>query len=175
MSTVHLQGAGDNKYWNIPRALETLQGLQCSLLLLVQELDRNLGQRDSRAGKPSQLFGVAVSVIVLAAYAVEIALKTLHAQSNPSKKPPRGHDLLDLYCRLEKSVRQELEEEYLGMESLGGWDTKLTIRATLGMGQSNFEDWRYCFEKDVVGNGIPKPLIDIVWVIRKVCLKKLSL
>ena len=172
MSTVRLLGKGVNKYWNVHRALETLQGLESVLLLLVRELDKCIVQRDRGAGKDLNLVGTAVSLTMLAAYSAEFAVKTLYAQTNPTKRPPLGHDLLILFDRLEKSVQQEVEEEYLEMESLGGWGTRLGVRATFKIGRRNFEDWRYLSEKDSIGDGVPKPLIDIARAIRKVCLKK---
>ena len=40
--------------------------------------------------------GNAAAAILVTSYAVEIATKTLHAQTKPNEKPPNGHDLLYL-------------------------------------------------------------------------------
>ena len=101
-----LPGWGPNPHWGIHRSLGYLQGLQASGLLLIREMDAYLdrGQRDH-----PMLLGVASSATILIAYSVEIAIKTLHAQTRLTEKPPQGHNLLVLFDALPQDAKGTLE------------------------------------------------------------------
>lgn len=45
------------------------------------------------------------AAILVTSYAVEIATKTLHAQTKPNEKPPNGHDLLYLFDELPQDAQ----------------------------------------------------------------------
>ena len=95
-----------NQHWNVHLALEQLQGIQSSGVLLLQELDKHLEQRDSGGGKHPEAIGTAVAAAVLISYGVEIAIKTLLAQTKLAK-PPRCHDLLSLFDKLDDDVQAQ--------------------------------------------------------------------
>ena len=99
--TTMLSGQGVNPYWNVPQTLESLQGLQKSGLLLIKELDKHIAQRDAGGGIRPAAMGNVVATVLVTSYATEIALKTVHAQTVPDKKPPSGHNLAKLFARLE--------------------------------------------------------------------------
>lgn len=53
-----------------------------------------------------------------------------------------------------------------------GWvGEKPDIREIIKTGRSNFTDWRYLPEKQSVGGGIPKGLINVAEAMRLMCLE----
>ena len=173
--TTHLPGDGPNTHWNIHRSLEMLQGLQNSSMLLIQELDGHLEQRDAGGGKHPNMMGNGVAVIVLTSYATEIALKTLHALSEPYEPPPRGHSLLDLFDGLEPAIKSEAQDLIRQLPPLGApnWiGENPDIRELIKQGNSNFSDWRYLPEKPRMSGGVPKVLVNVVQVMQNLCLNR---
>ena len=173
--TTHLLGDGPNPHWNIHRSLEMLQGLQSAAMLLIQEMDQHVEQRDAGGGKHPHMMGNAVAVTVLTSYAAEIALKTLRAQTKPHEPPPRGHYLLDLYDELEATIKAEAQQSISELPPLGApsWiGEDPDIRALIRQGNSNFSDWRYLPERPRVESGVPKVLVNVVQVMQKLCLKR---
>ena len=175
--TTHLTGGGVNAHWNVHRALEILQGLQNSAMLLIRELDDHVKQRDGGGGKHPNMMGNAVAVVVLTSYAAEIALKTVHAQTKPNEPPPRGHDLLELYDQLDSAIRVEAQELISKATPMGSpqWIGEAPeIRSLIKQGNANFSDWRYLPERPNVTNGVPKVLVNVVQVMQTLCLKRVS-
>ena len=170
---LRLIGRGVNEDWNVPQALELLQGVQASGVLLLQKLDTHLQQRDTGGGKHPELIGSAVSATVLVSYGTEIAIKTLLAQTKPSKCPPHSHDLLRCFAELDEEVQAEVAAALMSMEPVGGADwigENPDVRNILEVGRTNFVDWRYLPEEGTVGGGAPKSLINVMQAVRQVCL-----
>lgn len=171
--TVHLTGQGPNPHWNVHRSLELLQGLESAGFLLLQELDTHLAQRDFGKGKHPEMLGTATAAILLTSYGVEIAIKTLLAQTNPNESPPRGHDLLALFDALDQETKVRADRMLRTVPAIGqsGWVGGLNTRESLKSGSSNFTDWRYLSERPSVGGGVPKVLINVMRALRAVCLE----
>lgn len=170
--TVRLPGSGPNPHWNIHRSLEELQGLQNAGLVLLQELDTHLKQRDSGGGQHPEALGTASAATIVVAYGVEIALKTLHAQIEPNKKPPRGHDLLDLFDALDDETKTKASGRLKTLPGVGPpeWVDQPDIRGMIEIGRANFTDWRYISDRSSVGAGVPKALINVMQALRAVAL-----
>ena len=172
--TIRLEGNGANRYWNVHRSLEMLQGLQSAAMQLIREMDNHVVQRDSGSGKHPCMIGNAVAATVLSSYAAEIALKTLHAQIRPNEAPPRGHYLLELYDELDPAIKAEAQQLLCESPPMGRQEwigANPQIRDLIEQGNSNFSDWRYLPEKASVGGGVPKVLVNVVKVMQKLCLK----
>ena len=172
-STIHLAGQGPNPHWNVHRSLELLQGLESAGFLLLQELDTHLAKRDSGRGSHPEMLGTATAAILLTSYGVEIAIKTLHAQTNPNEPPPRGHDLLDLFDALDPDSKVIADRMLRTLPAIGqsDWVGGQTIRESIKLGRWNFTDWRYMSERPGVGGGVPKVLINVMRALRTVCLE----
>ena len=173
--TIYLKGDGINAHWNVNRSLEMLQGLQSSAMLLIRDLDDHVEQRDSGGGKHPNMMGNAVAAIVLTSYAAEIALKTLHAQTKPNERPPRGHCLLELYDELDPETKLEAQELIRKLKPMGSpqWFGETPdIRSSIEQGNTNFSDWRYLPEKPKMTGGVPKVLVNIVRVMQHLCLRR---
>ena len=171
--TITLSGQGVNPYWNVPRTLGSLQGLQKSGMLLIKELDKHIAQRDAGGGGHPEAIGNIVATVLLTSYATEIALKTVHAQTVPDKKPPCGHDLAKLFARLDDNSQRRAQHKLETLSVLGepNWIGKNpNIEKIIGTGSSNFTDWRYLSEKPSVGGGVPKGLINVAQALRIACL-----
>ena len=151
-----------------------LQGLQRSGMLLIEELDKHVSQRDSGDGKHTDMMGNAAAAIIVTSYTVEMAIKTAHAQTHPNEMPPRGHDLLELFDALDQDTQLEAQHMLETVSPIGqsDWAGKNPdIRELIKTGRSNFTDWRYLSEKQGVGNGVPKALINVTQALRAVCLR----
>ena len=173
---VRLSGSGPNAHWHVPLALETLQGLQSSCLLLVHELDKHLQQRDSGGGKHPEAIGTAVAATVMVAYAVEVAIKTLIAQSRPGEPPPFGHDLLTLFDTLDETAQAAVGAALKDMVPVGeaAWiGENPDARSILKAGRKNFVDWRYLPEAGASG-GVPKALINVLYAVQQVCVARVD-
>ena len=173
-STVHLAGSGPNPHWHVPRSLELLQGVESAAFLLLQELDKHLARRDSGEGNHPDMLGTATAAILLTSYGVEIAIKTLLAQINTDDRPPRGHDLVDLFDALDTATQIEADRVLATLPGIGGsdWVGELNIRDSIKSGSRNFTDWRYMSERTGVGGGVPKVLINVMRALRAVCLER---
>ena len=173
--TIHLEGDGVNSHWNVHRSLETLQGLESSSMQLIQQMDEYISKRNSGGGQHQNMIGNAVAATVLTSHAAEVALKTLHAQMKPDKRPPHGHDLLDLFDELDPKIKDEAQSLLLTLPPLGAQNwigASPHIRALIKQGKSNFTDWRYgVSEQSSVSDGIPKVLVNVVHVVRKLILQ----
>ena len=172
--TIHLSGKGVNPHWNVPRSLEMLQGLQRAGILLIEELDKHIGQRDSGRGQHPDMMGNATASILVTSYTVEIAIKALHAQTKPNEKPPNGHDLNCLFSALRQATQVEAEHMFKTMPPIGQSDwvgENPDIRGVIKTGRENFVDWRYLPEKQTINNGVPKGLINVSEALRRVCLQ----
>ena len=177
--TIHLPGPGPNALWNVHLALEDLQGLQSATMTLIKTLDDHLAQQRREGAKPPDMLGNTAAAVLLAAFATEIALKTLHAQLKPNQRPPSGHDLVKLYDALDSDTKAKVQDALVSLDPLGapnwiGGDPK--IGALVEQGRTNFVDWRYLPESDdAVGkDGVPKALVNVVQALRKVCVDRLS-
>ena len=173
--TTHLPGNGVNAHWNVHRSLEMLQGLQNSAMLLIREMDDHVKQRDTGGGQHPNMMGNAVAAIVLTSYATELALKTLQAQIKPTERPPRGHNLLELYDALEPATKSEAQGLICKLKPMGSlnWVGETPdIRALIQQGNSNFSDWRYLPEKPQMTGGVPKVLVNVVQVMQHICLQQ---
>ena len=173
---VHLPGAGPNAEWNVHRSLELLQGLQGAAMDLIDTMDKHISLRDSKGESHPNMLGNAIAAIVLTAYAAEIALKTLHAQLKPTEKPPHGHELLDLYDQLDSATKREAQETLVGLQPLGGSDwigENPELRALIKQGSANFTEWRYVPERENADGGVPKALVNVVHVMRTLCLRRI--
>ncbi len=174
--TTHLPGSGPNAEWNVHLALEDLQGLQTAAMTLIKSLDDHLAQQDCGGSKHPDMLGNAAAAVVLAAFATELALKTLHAQLRPNQKPPHGHDLVKLYDALDCDAKTKAQNALLSLPPLGApsWiGENPEIRALVEQGRTNFIDWRYLPESSDSGgkHGVPKALVNVVQALRKVCLE----
>ena len=172
--TIQLEGEGTNPHWNVHRSLEILQGLQNSAVVLIQQMDEHIRQRDSGGGKHANMMGNAVAAVILTSYAAEIALKTLHAQSKPNKRPPRGHDLLKLFDGLDTQIKLEAQQILRTRPPLGAQNwigESPEIRALIQQGSSNFSDWRYVAEKPGMGGGVPKVMVNIIQAVQELTLR----
>ena len=170
-STVHLPGQGPNPHWNVHRSLELLRGLESAGFLLLQELNRHLAQRDSGGGKHPEMLGTATAAILLTSYGVEIAIKTLLAQTHPDEPPPHVHDLLILFDELDPESKAKADHMLRILPAIGqsDWVGEHDIREIIKIGKKNFTDWRYMSEKPSVGGGAPKGLINVMQALRAVC------
>lgn len=173
---VHLPGSGSNAKWDVHLSLELLQGIQAAAMDLIETMDEHISLRDSNGEKHPNMMGNAMAAVMLAAYAVEIGLKTLHAQLKPNEQPPRGHDLLDLYDELDCATKREAQETLNGLQPLGGYDwigENPELRALIKQGSANFTQWRYLPERGSTDGGIPKVLVNVVQVLRALCLRRI--
>ena len=171
--TVHLRGQGVNPHWDVHRSLEAIQGFQKAALMLIKDMDRHIAQRDAGADNLSEMIGSAQAAVVITSLAAEYALKTLLAQTKPDKKPPKTHDLLKLFNELDSAPKLKAQKYLETLPVIGEQDwigEQPDIRSILQMGRKNFTDWRYLAEATSVENGVPKPLINVVQALRKVCL-----
>ena len=174
--TVHLPGSGPNAEWDVHHSLEMLQGLEAAAMDLIETMDEHISLRDSNGEKHPNMMGNAIAAVMLTAYAAEIALKTLHAQLKPNEKPPRGHELLDLYDKLDSETKREAQETLVGLEPLGGlgWiGENPELRALIKQGSANFTEWRYIPEPGSKDGGVPKVLVNVVQVLRTLCLRRI--
>lgn len=48
--TIHLSAQGSNPHWSVNQSLELLQGFLKASMLLIEELDKHIVQRDSGGG-----------------------------------------------------------------------------------------------------------------------------
>ena len=172
-STIHLAGQGPNPHWNVHRSLELMQGLESAGFLLLQELDTHLAQRDSGRGSHPEMLGTATAAILLTSFGVEIAIKTLHAQTNPNERPPRGHELLDLFDALDPDSKVSADRILRTLPAIGqsDWVGRKNIRECIKLGSRNFTDWRYMSERPSVGGGVPKVMVNVMRALRAVCLE----
>ena len=169
----YIKGPGVNSHWSVPAGLEDLQGLMKGAMLLLEELDRHVVRRDKGERPLPYIIGLAQSAIMVTSYAAEIAFKTLIAQTNPIQKPPKWHDLLRLFDRLDLGTQAKVQNTFITMTPLGGpnWiNTNEKIRQTIVIGRENFVEWRYRAEKKSVSNGIPKGLINVAEAVKIVTL-----
>ena len=158
-----------NPHWNVHRSLELLQGLQSSGLLLLQELDKYFEHRND-----PKMIGTAAAVTVLVSYGVEIAIKTLHAQTRLNEMPPQGHNLLTLFDALERDAKEKAACKLRTLPAIGGSDwvgEDPDIRSIIEIGAKNFTEWRYLPERQGVGGGVPKGLINVLQALRAACLE----
>ena len=173
--TIHFEGKGINPHWDVHRSLELLQGLQGSSMQLIQQMDEHISQRDSGGGEHPNMLGNAVAATVLTSYTAEIALKTLHAQTKPDKRPPLDHYLLNLFDELDKEIKSEAQRLLCTLPPLGAQNwigENPDIRALLKQGNTNFTDWRYGVSEDPsVSGGVPKALVNVVQAVRKLILQ----
>ena len=174
--TIHLSGQGVNPNWNTHQSVEVLQGFQRASMLLIEELDKHIAQRDvGPAGRHrEEMKGNAIAAIMVTSFAVEIAIKTLHALKKPNAVPPRGHDLLDLFDALDQETQLKAQHMLETLPVIGEPDwvgENPDIRELIKVGRSNFKDWRYLPEIQTVGNGVPKGLVNVAQALRGVCLE----
>ena len=172
---VHLRGSGPNAEWDVHLSLELLQGLEAAAMDLIDTMDEHISLRDSNGEKHPNMMGNAIAAVVLTAYAAEIGLKTLHAQLKPNETPPHGHELLDLYDKLDSETKREAQETLDGLQPLGGSDwigEKPELRALIKQGSANFTVWRYVPERESTDGGVPKVLVNVVHVLRTLCLRR---
>ena len=122
------------------------------------------------------MLGTATATILLTSYGVEIAIKTLHAQTNPNQSPPRGHDLLNLFDALDSVTKAKANRMLRTLPAIGqtDWVGELNIRESITTGSRNFTDWRYMPERPSVGGGVPKVLINVMQALRAVSLELTS-
>lgn len=123
------------------------------------------------------MMGTAAAATVLVSYGVEIAIKTLHAQTRPNKMPPQGHNLLTLFDSLDRDVREKAAYMLKTLPAIGGsdWVGEVpNIRGIIEIGAKNFTDWRYLPERQGVGGGVPKGLINVMQALRAACLEYAS-
>lgn len=173
--TLHLAGSGVNPHWNVHRSLEMLQGLQSTAMLLIREMDKHITQRDSVGERRSDMLGNAVAAVVLTSYTTEVALKTTHALNHPERTPPSGHNLLNLYDALDEGTQSNAQELLHTLSPLGApeWiGENPNIRELIELGATNFSDWRYLPEQTSVDGGVPKVLVNVVNVLRALCLQR---
>ena len=171
-----LKEPGPNPAWNVPRSLEMLQGLERSGILLIEEFDKHISQRDSGQGKHPEMMGTAAAAIMVTAFSVEIALKSLHALEKLNEKPPSGHDLLKLFDALDSDNKMESQNALEQNAPIGhpSWvGPNPDIRTLIAQGRSNFTQWRYLPEKGRIGSGVPKVMINVAHALRAVLLEKI--
>ena len=173
---VCISGPGPNPHWNIPWALEILQGMERSGILLIEELDGFLSQRNAGKGKHPEMMGTVVAAIMVTSFSVEVALKTLQAQSNTADKPLSGHDLVQLFCALPCDTKRAAQHKLetippIGQQNWIGESPK--IRDLIKQGRSSFTDWRYLPEKTEIGGGVPKVHINVAQALRAVILDQI--
>ena len=162
-----------NPHWNVHLSLELLQGLKRAGKLLIEELDKHIEQRDTGGGDHPDMKGNATAAILVTSYAVEIAIKTLHAQTKPNEKPPNGHHLLYLFDELPQPAQAKAIHMLKTMPPVGhsNWvGEHPDIREIIETGSANFTDWRYLPESQK-DKGIPKGLINAAEALRRVCLE----
>jgi hypothetical protein len=172
-NTIHLPGPGVNPHWNVHKGLEDLQGITKGTMLLIEELDKQIVQRDKGEHPLPDIIGIAECATMVAAYAAEIAIKTLIAQTKPKQKPLASHDLLKLFDQLDQDMQEKVQNTFKTMTPIGqpNWiNANENIRQTIDIGRNNFVDWRYRPENKDVRHGVPKALINVVVAVRKVTL-----
>lgn len=170
---IHLPGPGVNPHWNVHKGLEDLQGITKGTMLLIEELDKQIVQRDKGKRPLPDLIGIAECATMVAAYAAEIAIKTLIAQTQPKQKPLASHDLLKLFDQLDQDMQEKVQNTFKTMTPIGqpNWiNANKNLRQIIDIGRNNFVDWRYRAENKDIKNGVPKALINVVVTIRKVTL-----
>ena len=172
-NTIHLSGPGVNPHWNVHTGLESLQGITKGVMLLIEELDNQIARRDKGEHPLPDIIGIAECATMVTAYAAEIAIKTLIAQTKPKQKPLESHDLLKLFDQLDQDIQKKVQNTFKTMTPIGepNWrNANENIRQTIDIGRNNFVDWRYRAENKEVKNGVPKALINVVVAVRKVTL-----
>ena len=96
-----------------------------------------------------------LSARVLLSLAAELALKFAYEQENPDATADKTHDLLDLYCKLSKQRRDEIEADYSLRAhphqtiQAANWQT---AGGVFKAARNHFTDWRYVSEE---GRAIP--------------------
>ena len=92
--------------------------------------------------------GATGSTIMLWAFAAELALKALIVQEKDGD-PPRKHDLSALFNALSPSTQESLERRYHDIRSAQSAYRGLpvTLREILADHSTDFEDWRYLYER----------------------------
>ena len=166
---MYIGGPGENPHWSVPRGLEDLQGLIKGAMLLIEELDKHIARRDKGEGPLPYIIGIDQSAIMVTSYAAELAIKTLIAQTKSGQKPPKWHDLLCLFDKLDQDTQEKIQNTFISMTPLGqpNWiNTNENIRKTIVIGRENFVEWRYRAEMKSVSNGIPKSLIIVAEAVR---------
>jgi hypothetical protein len=119
---------------------------------------------------------VAMPVMVVSAFASELFFKTLIAIEG--KRPPRSHDLLDLFLKLPSGMQKHLEDRWNPIirdreEILKNSDRKESapmpraLRDALAEGREGFERLRYIYEG---GNSFRFALGDLPLALRRTTL-----
>ena len=89
----------------------------------------------------------SITVPVLLALAIELALKALQWKQRDGRQPTPTHDLLALFKGLKKDTRERIEAN---MPEVPGiipeWPRRPGIRTALSRARNVFVDWRYPYE-----------------------------
>lgn len=108
-----------------------------------------IGRLSNSATKPPEIFGTLPAMgveVVCLAFSVELYMKSLLRLIEG--KPPRGHNILELYRRLPKQVQQEI---YIHPSIANyGWSPSEFERQITAI-SDGFEKWRYAHEFGTVG------------------------
>jgi hypothetical protein len=106
--------------------------------------------------------------VVNSAFAVELYLKTLHELEGTAV---RGHEVLDLYDRLNDATRAVVVKHAL--ENASGYGVKLTtadqFRSFVAELNNSFVDWRYCYETGKTGTVTIQPAIVVMKAVHEAC------
>jgi hypothetical protein len=173
----YTDGPGVNPHWNVTMGLAELQGVMKGAILLLEEADRHIALRDRGVRPLPDIIGIVMSATMVTAYATEIALKTLIAQTKPTRKPPNSHNLLHLFDQLDHDTQDMVQNTYNVMAPIGqpDWrDSSGNLREIILAGCDNFLEWRYLAEKKSASDGIPKALINVTEAARLVTLKLIA-
>ena len=182
MSSMYLGGPSINPYWNVPRALHSLEGEIEAARRVIEAWDPLLQHRvEGNKEHPLEL-GTATSAVVLTSMAAERAIKTLIAQTQPGVKPwqlpglrsREHHELTKLFgkLRLEHQLECQTQFEQLPDFWLKYWDGD-DIKEVFRIANSSFVDWRYTMEPKVTTGGIPKGILKATFAIKAVCWRHL--
>lgn len=169
----YIRSPGVNPHWGVTLGLEDLQGIMKGSVLLIEELDRYIAQRDRGEHPLPDIIGIAISATMITSYAAEIAIKTLIAQTKPKQKPPKSHKLLYLFEQLDQDTQEKVQHTFSIMTPIGqpNWiGAHRNIRQTIDIGNANFIEWRYRAGSRSASNGVPKGLINVAEAVRIVTL-----
>ena len=138
------QGPLSDPYWMIRNA----EALQC----VVKRLNNINSSTESADSDPHLFHGRVLAGPILLTLATEIALKALLCQEQ-KKKPPRTHDLLDLFNELAPTTRKALEAQMPGWTMYpvgfpeGSPYPHESLLDVLWRCRNAHTDWRYIHEK----------------------------
>ncbi|MEM7120563.1 MAG: HEPN domain-containing protein [Pseudomonadota bacterium] len=114
----------------------------------LQELIRSFGNSVDPSSNAALFEGQFIARPVLAAFAMELALKAWWAKENKDSDIPKTHDLLKLFDGLNEETRTRLESAHpeIPHPCRGLSPIRPGLRSILDSNSDAFVEWRYVHE-----------------------------